>query len=233
VRILLVEDSLRLRRAIETALAKSGYAVDVVGDGLEGLALAEATEYDVVILDIMLPSLDGLSLLQRLRAQERGVHVLLLTARDTVQDRVHGLDAGADDYLVKPFALEELLARVAALCRRAYGRKASRLVVADLVIDTIAKEVFRREVRIMLKPREYALLEYLVLRQGQVVSRREIEGHIYDGRLDAASNVVESAISALRRRLALPGTAPLIHTRHGLGYILKDDAAPETETESR
>jgi DNA-binding response OmpR family regulator len=227
VRVLLVEDSVRLRRSIETALDKSGYAVDATGDGLEGLTLAESTDYDAIVLDIMLPGLDGLSVLRRLRAQGRPTHILLLTAKDTVQDRVHGLDTGADDYLVKPFALEELLARVAALCRRTYGHKQPRLVIADLEIDMTAKEVSRAGQRIALKPREYALLEYLALRQGQVVTRREIEAHLYDARLDTTSNVVESAISALRKRLARPGAPPLIHTRHGLGYILRADDAPD------
>jgi DNA-binding response OmpR family regulator len=227
VRVLLVEDSVRLRRSIETALVKSGYAVDATGDGRDGLSLAESTDYDAVVLDIMLPGLDGLSLLQRLRAVGKSTHILLLTAKDTVQDRVRGLDLGADDYLVKPFALEELLARVAALCRRAYGRKHPRLAIADLELDMTSKEVFRGGRPILLKPREYALLEYLALRQGEIVSRRDIETHLYDARLDTASNVVESAISVLRKQLAQPGAPTLIHTRHGLGYILKADVDPE------
>jgi DNA-binding response OmpR family regulator len=221
VRILLVEDSGRLRRSIETALVRSGYAVDAIGDGREGLSLAETYAYDAIVLDIMLPGLDGLSMLQQLRSRDRSVHVLLLTARDTVQDRVHGLEAGADDYLIKPFALEELLDRVAALCRRGYGRKHPRLVVGDLEIDTAAKTVRRGGEVIALKPREYALLEYLALRAGEVVSRREIETHLYDARVDTASNVVESAVSVLRKRLAKRGAPSLIETRHGLGYLLK------------
>jgi DNA-binding response OmpR family regulator len=225
VKILLVEDSVRLRRSLGAALKRSGYAVDATGDGREGLSLAQANDYDALVLDIMVPGLDGLSLLQRLRDEGRGTHVLLLTARDTVKDRVLGLEAGADDYLVKPFALEELLARVAALCRRAYGRKQPRLIVADLEIDPVAKTVSRGGLPIALKPREYALLQYLALRQGQVVSRRDIETHIYDSRVDPASNVVDSAISVLRRRIARPDAPPLIHTRHRLGYVLK--AEPE------
>jgi DNA-binding response OmpR family regulator len=225
VRVLIVEDSVRLRRTIETALTKSGYAVDATGDGLEGLTFAESTAYDAIVLDIMLPALDGLSLLRRLRAQGKPTHILLLTAKDTVQDRVRGLDAGADDYLIKPFALEELLARVAALCRRTYGHKQVRLVIADLEIDMTAKEVSRAGQPIALKPREYALLEYLALRHGEVVSRRDIETHIYDGRVDTSSNVIDSAVSVLRKRLGRPGAPPLIHTRYGLGYILK--AEPE------
>jgi DNA-binding response OmpR family regulator len=223
MRILLVEDSARLRRSIETALVKTGYAVDATGDGKEGLSLAEAypQAYDVIVLDIMLPGLDGLSLLRHLRARQAPTHILLLTARDTVQDRVIGLEAGADDYLIKPFALEELLARVATLCRRAYGTKQPRLVIGDLEIDTAAKQVRRGGRAIALKPREYALLEYLALRQGEVVTRRDIETHIYDARVDTASNVVESAMSVLRKRLAQAGAPALIHTRHGLGYILQ------------
>jgi DNA-binding response OmpR family regulator len=224
VRVLIVEDSVRLRRSIATALEKSGYAVDVAGEGGDGLSLAESHDYDAIVLDIMLPGVDGLTLLQRLRARGKTTHILLLTAKDTVKDRVRGLDAGADDYLVKPFALEELLARVATLCRRTYGRKQSRLIIADLEIDTAAKEVYRTGRSIKLKPREYALLEYLALRQGEVVSRREIETHIYDARVDPSSNVVDSAISVLRKRIAQPGSPPLIQTRHGLGYVLKAGA---------
>jgi DNA-binding response OmpR family regulator len=225
VRILLVEDSERLRRSVSTALKKSGYVADSTGDGQEGLWLAESNDYDVVVLDIMLPGLDGLSMLQRLRKQGKTTHVLLLTAKDTVEDRVRGLQLGADDYLIKPFALEELLARVEALCRRNYGNKQSRLMVADLEIDTAAKEVFRAGQEVRLKPREYLLLEYLARRTGQVVTRNEIEAHIYDGEVDPMSNVVESAICSLRKKISAANPAPLIVTRHGLGYTLK----PESE----
>jgi DNA-binding response OmpR family regulator len=221
VRVLLVEDSERLRRSIGTALKKSGYAVDTTGDGREGLWLAESNDYDAIVLDIMLPGLDGLSLLQRLRDQGRTAHVLLLTAKDTVQDRVQGLQRGADDYLVKPFALDELLARVQALCRRTYGSKQPRLVIADLEIDTVAKEVFRAGRLVNLKPREYLLLEYLARRSGEVVTRSDIEGHIYNDRVDPMSNVVDSAISSLRKKISGPNADALIHTRHGLGYVLK------------
>ncbi len=225
MRVLLVEDSKRLRTTVGVALRRSGYAVDAAADGEEGLWLAESNAYDVIVLDIMLPKLDGLSLLQRLRDQGKPTHVLLLTARDTVADRVHGLRLGADDYLVKPFALDELLARVEALCRRAYGSKQPRLVLADLEIDTVTKEVFRAQQPVNLKPREYLLLEYLARRSGEVVTRSDIEEHIYDGSLDPMSNVVDSAISTLRKKISLPNRAPLIHTRHGLGYVLK--AEPE------
>jgi DNA-binding response OmpR family regulator len=221
VRVLLVEDSDRLARAVVRALRNSGYAVDRGVDGTDGLYRAQSSEYDVIVLDIMLPGLDGLSLLRRLRAAGDRTHVLLLTAKDTVDDRVRGLREGADDYLIKPFALEELLARVQALCRRAYGLKQARVIVGDVEIDTAAKEVTRGGQVIKLKPREYALLEYLALRRDEVVSRREIEAHIYDDVVEPSSNVVDSAISVLRKRLAAAGGAPVIHTRHGLGYILK------------
>jgi DNA-binding response OmpR family regulator len=221
MKVLLVEDSARLQMSVGRALRKAGYAVDAASDGEEGLWQAESNDYDVIVLDIMLPKLDGLSLLQRLRQKGKETHVLLLTARDTVEDRVLGLQRGADDYLVKPFALEELLARVEALCRRAYGSKQTRLVIADLEIDTVAKEVFRAGHPVKLKPREYLLLEYLARRSGQVVARDEIEAHIYDDSVDPMSNVVESAVCSLRKKIGAPNPAPLIHTRHGLGYVLK------------
>ncbi len=224
MRVLVVEDSKRLRTTIGVALRRSGYAVDTAGDGEEGFWMADSNDYDVILLDIMLPKLDGLSLLQRLRQRGKLTHVLLLTAKDTVDDRVHGLRLGADDYLIKPFALEELLARVEALCRRAYGNKKPLLAVADLVIDTVTKEVVRAKQRVALKPREYLLLQYLALRVGEVVTRSEIEAHIYDGEVDPMSNVVESAISSLRKKIGVPNPTPLIHTRHGLGYVLKAES---------
>jgi DNA-binding response OmpR family regulator len=224
VRILLVEDSERLRKSIGAALKKSGYATDAAADGEQGLWLAGSHQYDAIVLDIMLPKLDGLSVVAELRRRGSTAHVLLLTARDTIDDRVKGLHAGADDYLVKPFALEELLARVQALCRRSYGIKNPRIAVGDLEIDTATREVRRAGLVVTLKPREYALLEYLALRHGEVVSRSEIETHIYDEAVDPVSNVIDSAISVLRKRLAQPGAPALIHTRHGHGYVLKPDA---------
>jgi DNA-binding response OmpR family regulator len=221
MRILLVEDSFVLQQTISVALRRSGYAMDVSADGEEGLWRAESNNYDVIVLDVMLPKLNGLSLLQRLREQGKTTHVLLLTARDTVADRVRGLRLGADDYLTKPFALEELLARVEALCRRAYGQKHNRVVVADLEIDTAGKHVWRAGQLIRLKPREYQLLEYLARRQGEVVSQAEIEAHLYNDEVDLMSNVIESILSSLRRKLNEANPTPLIHTRRGLGYVLE------------
>jgi DNA-binding response OmpR family regulator len=220
MRVLLVEDSERLQRSIGTALRRSGYAADVTGDGNDALWLAKENDYDAIVLDIMLPGLDGLTVLKTLRELGKQTNVLLLTAKDAVDDRVRGLRMGADDYLVKPFALEELLARVQALCRRTYGAKNSRIVIGDLQIDTARKTATRAGHPIELAPREYALLEYLALRRGDVVSRAEIEEHIYDGEVDPMSNVVDSAICMLRKKLGGPESAPLIHTRRGMGYAL-------------
>jgi DNA-binding response OmpR family regulator len=221
MRILVVEDSERLRRSLKTALRHSGYAVDATGDGAEGLWLAEGNDYDVIVLDLMLPGLDGLSLLRKLRGKGGTAHVLVLTARDTVDDRVLGLRTGADDYLVKPFALEELLARVEALCRRNYGHKQPKLALADLEIDLARRTASRAGQLLDLTPREFRLLEFLALRRGEVVSRSEIEEHLYDEAIDPLSNVVDSAICTLRKKLGGTDAAPLIHTRRGAGYLLE------------
>ncbi len=221
MRVLVVEDYLPIQKAVAKSLREAGFAVDATADGAEALWFASNNEYDVVVLDLMLPSLDGLTVLQRLRAGGRSSHVLVLTARDTVQDRVRGLDAGADDYLVKPFAMEELLARVRALARRAYCAKNPTLVVADLVINTSRQEVSRAGDAVSLTAREYALLEYLAMRAGQVVPRTDIWEHLYEFRADADSNVVDVYIGYLRRKIERPGRPILIHTIRGVGYSLR------------
>jgi DNA-binding response OmpR family regulator len=225
MRVLLVEDSERLRRSVSDGLRKGGYAVDAAADGEEGLHLARTEPYDVIVLDIMLPKVDGLEVLRRLRDGGRDTHVLLLTARDTVQDKVVGLRSGADDYLVKPFAFDELLARIEALTRRQHQRKHPLIRIGPVEIDTSAKSVRRSGALIPLTPREYALLEFLALRRGEVVSRTEIEEHIYDIQADLMSNVVDSAVCALRRKIDVPNGAPLIQTRRGLGYVLQEEGA--------
>jgi len=225
MRVLLVEDSRRLQQAIGTGLRKAGYAVDVAGDGEEGLWFADSGNYDVIVLDLMLPKMDGLTVLQRLRERGKTTHVLILTAKDTVDDRVRGLQMGADDYLVKPFAFEELMARVQTLARRAHGVKRPRITVGDLVINLASRTVTRGGLPIPLRPREYALLEFLALRRGEVVSRTEIEQHIYDDRAEPMSNVVDAAIYALRRKIDRPGAPSLIRTRRGMGYIIQEHVA--------
>lgn len=221
MRILFVEDSPRLQKSVSTALKASGYAVDATGDGEDGLWLGKTHDYDVMILDIMLPGLSGLQILEQLRKEGNETPVLFLTAKDTVEDRVHGLRQGADDYLVKPFALEELLARVETLTRRTYQKRTSNVTVGDLELDSAAKTVQRAGTPIDLAAREFSLLEYLMLRQGQVVSRTEIEEHIYDDMVSPMSNVVDSAICSLRKHIAVTkDSAPLIHTRRGQGYVM-------------
>lgn len=205
-------------------MRRNSIALDTAGDGEEGLWLAESTDYDVVVLDLMLPKLDGLSLLRKLRDGGQKVPVLLLTAKDAIEDRVRGLNDGADDYLTKPFALEELIARIHALYRRKYQQATARIQLGNLSIDTTTKTVRREDdSEVRLNPREYALLEFLALRRNNLVSRTEIEAHIYDGQVDPMSNVVDSAVCVLRRKLTEAEAVAKIRTRRGLGYILESD----------
>jgi DNA-binding response OmpR family regulator len=229
MRVLLIEDSERLQRSVGTGLRRSGFAVDLASDGHTGLGSARANDYDVIVLDLMLPGMDGLSVLRALRSGGRDTHVLVLTAKDSVEDRVRGLSEGADDYLIKPFAFEELVARVQALARRRHGTKNPKLTCGDLTIDTAAREASRGGRPIELSPREYALLEYLALRHGSVVSRTEIEAHIYDERAEPMSNVVDATVYALRKKIDPPEAAgSLIRTRRGMGYELRADTAAST-----
>jgi two-component system OmpR family response regulator len=221
MRVLVVEDYTPIQKAVAKSLREAGFAVDATGDGEEGLWYASNNDYDVVVLDLMLPHVGGLTILQRIREQGRSAHVLILTARDTVQDRVRGLDLGADDYLVKPFAMEELLARVRALARRAYCAKNPELAVGDLRIDTVTRQVWRGSEEVSLTAREYALLEYLAMRAGQVVPRTDIWEHVYEFNFDADSNVVDVYIGYLRRKIERPGQASLIQTIRGAGYSLR------------
>ncbi|WP_145064389.1 response regulator transcription factor [Engelhardtia mirabilis] len=221
MRILLIEDSERLQLALTTGLRKEGHGVDVAGDGEAGLSYARNNQYDAIVLDLMLPKIDGLTVLQTLREEGNDTHVLVLTAKDTVDERVTGLRRGADDYLVKPFAFDELLARLEALGRRVYNAKSPEVTVGDLMIDTSAKSVERAGRRIDLSTREYALLEYLARRLGETVSRIEIEDHLYDETSLPTSNAVDRAVCSLRAKIGGPDDLPLIHTRRGLGYVLE------------
>ena len=222
MKILVVEDYMPLRESIVQALQEEGYAVDETGDGREGLWHAENNQYDVVLLDIMLPELDGLSILRTLRSHNNSVHVLIMTARDAVEDRVGGLDLGADDYLVKPFAPAELLARVRALVRRKYDTKSPVMRFGDLEIDTSGRVVRRSGQVIELHAREYALLEFLASRHGRVTTRDEIWEHIYDFNAEPGSNVLDVYVGTLRKKLEANGGSRLIQTRRGLGYVFED-----------
>lgn len=220
MRVLLVEDYLPLQDSLSQGLHEAGFAVDVTGDGNEGLWYAMSNDYDVIILDLMLPGLDGLKILKKIRAKGRQTHVLILTAKDTLEDRITGLDMGADDYLVKPFAFEELLARIHALVRRKYQEKNPTLKIQDLRLDQAAQRVWRGREEIELTGREYALLEYLALRAGHLVSRTDIWEHIYEFNSSASSNVVDVYIGYLRKKIEQPGKPALIRTIRGRGYIL-------------
>lgn len=220
MRLLLVEDFEVLRESLAQGLREAGYAVDVAADGEEGLWYAQSSPYDVLILDLMLPKMDGLSLLKKLRENDDQTHVLILTARDATDDRVKGLDLGADDYLPKPFVLAELLARVRALVRRKYQIKSPTVRVADLEVDTSARLVRRGGRVVDLSPREYVFLEFLAARAGTVVTRTDIWDHLYDFNSETDSNVVEVFIAHLRKKIEEPGRPRLIHTRRGHGYVL-------------
>lgn len=186
--------------------------------------MARRHQYDVILLDLMLPKMDGLTVLQHLRREANGAHVLILTAKDAVPDRVAGLQAGADDYLAKPFSFDELVARIQALVRRKYGSKSAEIRIGDLVVNTGGRRALRDGQEVVLTGREYALLEYLALRRGQVVSRQQIEEAIYDGRHESlASNAVDSAICVLRKKIDAAGQSSLIQTRRGVGYVLTDE----------
>jgi DNA-binding response OmpR family regulator len=220
MRILVVEDFAPMRGTLERALRGAGFAVDGASDGAEALYQLKYPVHDVVVLDLMLPQVDGLTVLRRIRAAANPAHVLVLTARDAVDDRVAALDLGADDYLVKPFALAELLARVRALVRRAYARKDPVLRIANLAVDTAGRVARCGEQALDLTSREFALLEYLALRSGEVVPRSDIMERLYQLDDAATSNVLEVHVSNLRRKLAEHGAEHLVHTRRGEGYLL-------------
>lgn len=218
MRVLVIEDSEKLQRAVALALRKAGATVDLSGNGEEGLWLAVENPYDAIVLDLMLPGLDGLSLLKQLRDRRNQTPVLVLTVKDSVDDRVTGLRSGADDYLTKPFALEELVARVESLTRRKYGERNPCLQFEGLEINTAQRTVTQNGRPIDLTPREYRLLEFLLLRRGEVVPRSAIEEHLYGESVEILSNAVESTISSLRKKLERGGA--LLQTRRGHGYML-------------
>jgi two-component system copper resistance phosphate regulon response regulator CusR len=218
MRILVIEDELKTAAYLKKGLEESGYAVDVASDGPQGLILAQEEEYDVIVLDVMLPGMDGWTIVKTLRST-RTTPVLFLTARDDVDDRVRGLELGADDYLVKPFAFVELLARVRTLARRGPPRESELIKVGDLEMD-----VNRR--RIDLTPREFSLLQLLARRQGEVLSRTQIASYVWDMNFDSDTNVVEVAIRRLRTKIDDNFPVKLIHTVRGVGYVLElKDAA--------
>ena len=220
MRILIVEDEPKTAAYVRRGLTEQSYAVDVAHDGVEGLHLATSGDYDLVLLDVMLPGADGWSVLRALR-RERQTPVLFLSARDAVSDRVKGLELGADDYLVKPFAFSELLARIRTLLRRGSAQVPQRVVVADLEVDLLRRRVTRGGERIDLTAREYALLDYFVHHLGEVVSRTLIAEHVWDMNFDSDTNVVEVAVRRLRAKIDDAHAVKLIHTLRGVGYVFE------------
>lgn len=226
MRLLLAEDERDLNRLITKKLTSAGYSVDSFFDGEEAIHVLSYTDYDGVILDIMMPKADGIAVLRALRERGKTTPVLFLTARDAIADRVRGLDSGANDYLVKPFAFDELLARIRAMTRLSFGASESVLTVGDLTLNLATQEVRRGDQPITLSAKEYALLEYLMHNQGIVLSREKIENHIWNLDYEGGTNVVDVYISYLRKKIDEGRKEKLIHTVRGRGYVLREDKAP-------
>lgn len=222
MKILLVEDYVPLRTSIAQVIRESGHHVDETGDGLEAMHLAIKNNYVLAIVDVMLPGADGLEVLREIRRSQKDTAVLIITARDSVEDRVKGLDAGADDYLVKPFSMDELTARVRALLRRANQVRDPMLKVGDLELDTKRRSARRAGVELELTSKEYALLELLMLRSGQIVTRSDVWEQLYDFDQEMESNVIDVFVAYLRKKVERPGLPKLIHTRRGQGYLMEE-----------
>ena len=235
MRILLVEDDPRISNFVAKGLREQAYAVDVAANGEEALYQASINPYDLAILDVMIPAPDGFEVCRRLRQSGLRFPILMLTARDATDDRVQGLDTGADDYLTKPFEFRELLARLRALLRRSGELRPAQIAVSDLVLDTGAQTVSRGGRTIPLTTKEYALLEFLARNTGRVVGRAEIADHVWDESFDPFSNLIEVYVNRVRRKIDLNGAKSLLHTRRGAGYffgVVSEDAAESREAES-
>ena len=223
MRLLFAEDQPQLRRSVTRALTAAGYSVDAAADGAQALDDLDGASYDAVILDVMMPRVDGLTVLRTLRGRGDVTPVLLLTARDAIDQRVEGLDAGADDYLVKPFALEELLARLRVLTRRKGSGRTNVYTLADLTVDTVARSAVRAGETLSLSAREYALLEYLIRNRGVILSREQIENNLWNYDYAGGTNVVDVYISYLRKKLDSGHDRKLLHTVRGMGWVLKEE----------
>lgn len=222
MRLLVVEDEENLRTVIRKRLTKEGYSVDACADGQEALDYMAVSPYDTVILDIMMPKMSGMEVLKKMRAGGDQTPVLFLTAKDGIEDRVKGLDSGADDYLVKPFAFEELLARIRVMIRRQSDSASDEMTLADLTVDAGKHSVTRGGKAIELSAKEFAVLEYLMRHQGQVLSREQIEQHVWDFDYEGGSNMVDVYIRYLRRKLDEGYEKKLIHTVRGAGYVMRE-----------
>lgn len=227
MRILVVEDARDMNLLIVKTLKKAGYSVDGCFDGVEALEHLPGAEYDAMILDVMMPRLDGYELLKQLREKGIDTPVLFLTARDAVSDRVKGLDLGADDYLVKPFDFDELLARIRAMTRKRAGSRSNRFTIADLTVDTERRTVMRGGAEISLLPKEFSILEYMIRNQGIVLSREQLENQIWNYEYSGSSNNVDGYISRLRKKIDSGHSVRLIHTIRGVGWVLRAEEAGE------
>ncbi len=221
MKILLVEDSERLQRSLMAGLQKSGFTVDQAFDGKQALAFVASNEYEVIILDLMLPEIDGLSVLAKIRKSGNDVHVLILSANDQTDDRIKGLDLGADDYLVKPFSFEELVSRLRALSRRRNGTKNPLIEIEGVKIHSISRYVYFEGKEVPITPHEYHLLEFMARRRGRVFSHEQLIEQIYDACSYVSKNAVEAHISSLRKRLAAVNAPTLVKTRRGFGYLIE------------
>lgn len=224
MRILIIEDEHRLANIIKRGLSEDGFAVDVAYDGAEGKYMAElnAKEYDAIVLDLNLPKIDGLTLCKYLREQKIEIPILILTAMDSVEDKVRGLDLGADDYMAKPFAFSELRSRLNAIIRRRQSDSSPVLKIADLVLDPAKHEIRRAGKLISLSPKEFGILEFLMRNHGQVVTRTKLIEHVWDYNFDSLSNVVDVFVAAVRKKIDKNSSVKLIHTIHGIGYKLSE-----------
>jgi len=223
MRVLVIEDEPGVAGFLKKGLREASYAVDLASDGIDGHHRAVTETYDAIVLDLMLPGMDGLSILRDVRSRDIRTPVICLTARDAVDDRIKGLDLGADDYLAKPFSFSELLARLRALMRRGHDLHPNPITVGDLKVDTMARNVHRGDRRIDLSPTEYALLEYLARNAGQVLPRTMILEHVWDMNQDPMTNLIDVHINRLRKKVDAGFDTPLIHTIRGVGYVLRHD----------
>jgi len=223
MKILLAEDEVDLNNVVTRYLKKNGYSVDSVLDGEEALDYLEYSEYDLVILDIMMPKVDGFEVIKKLRDKGNHTSILMLTARDNADDKVKGLDLGADDYIVKPFDFNELLARIRAVVRRKYGNSSNKLVIGDLILDTSEKSVTRAGKQIELTGKEYEVLEYLMQSKNRILSREQIKEHVWDFDYEGDSNIIDVLIKNIRKKIDVEDGKQIIYTKRGLGYVIKED----------
>ena len=223
MKILLAEDEVDLNNVVTRYLKKNGYSVDSVLDGEEALDYLEYGEYDLVILDIMMPKVDGFEVIKKLRNKGNHTSVLMLTARDSADDKVKGLDLGADDYIVKPFDFNELMERIRAVVRRKYGNSSNKLVIGDLILDISEKSVTRAGKQIELTGKEYEVLEYLMQSKNRILSRDQIKEHVWDFDYEGDSNIIDVLIKNIRKKIDIETGKQIIYTKRGLGYVIKED----------